>query len=106
MRFVPQASSPLNAIGINPGQVEEKQYDKRIDYIYYTIYVFMNPVQNLHPVKNWYPRAEIVKNSPPLGGRWVCASVRGWGGWVRGSLVPYWNSVYFSCSLRIVNQSS
>ena len=26
MRFVPQASSPLNAIGINPGQVEERQY--------------------------------------------------------------------------------
>ena len=32
-----------------------------------TIHVFLNPVQNLHLVKNWYPRAEIVKKWPPLG---------------------------------------
>ena len=33
---------------------------------YCTIHVFLNPVQNLHLVKNWYPRAEIVKKWPPL----------------------------------------
>ena len=27
--------------------------------------------------------------------RLVSACVRGWGGWVRCSLIPYWNSVYF-----------
>ena len=32
--------------------------------VQYTCTVFMNPVRNLHLVKNLHPRVEIVKNSP------------------------------------------
>ena len=47
MRFVPQASSPLNAIGINPGQVEERQYD-----------YYVEAVQS--PYKDFIPKVSAV----------------------------------------------